>query len=217
MSVRHHPSDETLLRYAAGTIEPGPMLVIAAHLELCPACVDRVRTFEALGGVMLDTLPPAEMGRDAVDQALARIDAEAYRAAPKPSVKRSAALDGFILPEALKGCEVGPWRWRGPGVHMSRVVIPAAREARVMLIKVGAGRRLPHHGHTGTEYTLILKGSFTDDGVRFSTGDIAEVDADVKHQPIVDADGECICLAAIDGHMRLQGVLGRLVQPFVGI
>ena len=86
-----------------------------------------------------------------------------------------------------------------------------------MLIKVGAGRRLPHHGHTGTEYTLILKGSFTDDGVRFARGDIEEADADVKHQPVVDPDGECICLAAIDGHMRLQGLLGRLVQPFVGI
>ncbi|WP_243367773.1 ChrR family anti-sigma-E factor [Microvirga solisilvae] len=217
MSAKHHPSDETLLRYAAGTLEPGPALVVATHLELCPACSDKARTFEAVGGAMLDDLPPTEMAHDALDKVLSRIDAEPRHASPKPAARRPAVLDGFVLPDALKGCDIGPWRWRGPGVHMSRVVIPDAPKASVMLIKVGAGRRLPHHGHTGTEYTLILKGSFTDDGVRFARGDIEEADADVKHQPVVDPDGECICLAAIDGHMRLQGLIGRLVQPFVGI
>ena len=86
-----------------------------------------------------------------------------------------------------------------------------------MLIKVGAGRHLPHHGHSGTEYTLVLKGAFSDASGRYARGDLAEADADVDHEPVVENDGECICLAAMEGHMRLHGLLGRIVQPFVRI
>jgi len=32
----------------------------------------------------------------------------------------------------------------------------------------------------------------------------------------VDAEGECICLAAVEGRLRIHGV-GRLLQPFIGL
>lgn len=218
MTMQHHPSDETLLRYAAGTLEAGPALVVAAHLEFCADCREQVRTFEAVGGAMLEGLPPAEMSTDALERTLALLDGGKHAASVTAAVRQDRVMAGDIaLPAALRGCRIGPWRWRGPGVRISRVVIPAAPDAHVMLIKVGAGRHLPHHGHSGTEFTLVLKGAFSDASGRYARGDLAEADAQVEHEPVVDQDGECICLAALEGQMRFQGLLGRIVQPFVGI
>ncbi|MFC0220122.1 ChrR family anti-sigma-E factor [Pseudochelatococcus lubricantis] len=222
MTIAHHPTDETLLRYATGTLAAGPAIVIAAHLAVCPLCRNRLRTFEALGGAVLDETPATALAPTALAAALTRIDAEA---APAPSGRHagpSAARpspvtrDGLRLPEALAGCDIGAWRWLGPGVRMSRISTPREPDASIMLLKVGPGRKLPEHGHSGTEFTHVLSGSFSDVLGRFGPGDLAEVDDEVEHQPIVDRDGECICLVALDGRMRLSGLFGRIVQPLFG-
>lgn len=51
MRIDHHPDDSTILAYAAGTVNEGFSLVLAAHLECCPGCPDRLADAEALGGV----------------------------------------------------------------------------------------------------------------------------------------------------------------------
>jgi putative transcriptional regulator len=43
------------------------------------------------------------------------------------------------------------------------------------------------------------------------------MDEEVNHQPVVDQDGECVCLAAVEGRLRLSGWIGRLIQPLIGI
>ena len=52
-------------------------------------------------------------------------------------------------------------------------------------------------------------------GRRFGPGDFEEADDDVSHRPIVDSDVPCICIAAIEGKVKLEGFVGRLLQPFV--
>ena len=61
MSLRHHPSDSVLTRYAAGGLGKGPALVVEAHLGACAACRREVAQWEAVGGALLDRLPPAAM------------------------------------------------------------------------------------------------------------------------------------------------------------
>lgn len=216
MSPRHHPSDETLLRYAAGTLAAGPALVVASHIWGCPHCQELVRSFEAVGGALLDDLPPTPLDADALARAMASIEsAEEPAALPGDSSPLPTGLEGIRIPAPLSTCTFDSWRWLGPGVRASRVKLPGNRDSGVMMLRVGPGRALPDHGHTGTEWTQILHGSFSDAFGRYGAGDLAEVDEDVEHQPIVDAGGECVCLAAIDGEMRLRGFLGWLAQPFV--
>jgi putative transcriptional regulator len=50
----------------------------------------------------------------------------------------------------------------------------------------------------------------------YKAGDLIEATEDHDHQPIVGPDAECVCLIAIDGHLRLHG-LARLLQPFLGL
>ena len=74
MTLERHPSDESLLRYAAGSLSAGPSLVVAAHLELCPLCRAQVAKFERLGGAFLADTARAPMRADALGRALEKLD-----------------------------------------------------------------------------------------------------------------------------------------------
>ena len=63
----------------------------------------------------------------------------------------------------------------------------------------------------------MLTGSFSDSLGRYRAGDCVEMGDEVDHRPVVDRDGECICLAAVEGRLRLSGWIGRLIRPLIGI
>jgi putative transcriptional regulator len=67
MNVTHHPSDVALAAFAFGTLDEGRSLVLATHLPFCPACRAAVRTFEHVGGAILDRSEPAALRTDALD------------------------------------------------------------------------------------------------------------------------------------------------------
>ena len=216
MTIHHHPSDETLVRHAAGTLIAGPALVVSVHLEGCPTCRARLARFEAVGGAMLDEMPPAELKADLLGRTLERLALTSAIPAEKLVAAQSQQALGIVLPHSMRHCGIGPWRWLGPGFKWSKVAIPGSPEAKIMLLKGRAGLHLPAHGHTGMEFMQILSGSLSDERGRYFPGDLDEAGSDVDHQPIVGAESDCICLAALDGDTRLHGVLGRLLRPFVG-
>ncbi|MBS9477431.1 ChrR family anti-sigma-E factor [Ancylobacter radicis] len=218
MSIQHHPSDETLLRYAAGRLPVAPGLVVATHLSGCVECRARVATFEAMGGSLLEQVTPEPMEPEALARLLAQIDAPAPPPrAPAPRKPLPTLPGGILLPRALRHCEMGRWRWLGPGVRASSLTIAQDPSARLTLLRVGPGRKLPEHGHTGLEFTQILSGSFSDGFGRYRPGDLSEMDSEIDHQPIVDPEGECICLTAMEGEMRIGGMFGRLLTSFARI
>jgi putative transcriptional regulator len=209
--ISHHPSDLTLARLAGGTLGAGPELVVATHLAGCPQCRGRLRSFEAVGGAMLDEAAPARLSPDAFQRALERLDEADPPAEPQPRVLHPD------LPPPLNAYEIGPWRLVGPGFRWRRLTLPESSDANVIMLRVAAGRPVPHHGHSGTEYTQVLTGSFSDALGQYRAGDCIEMDEEVSHQPVVDRNGECICLAAVEGRLRLSGWIGRLLQPLIGI
>lgn len=217
MTTTHHATDETLMRLAAGTLAAAPAIVVEAHLASCPACRTRVAEYEAVGGALLESIEPTALSITALSDALAAIDREEGGAASVRAPRAPVEIEGIQLPEALRGCDIGRWRWIGPGMKMSRVGVPHDPQANLILLKVGPGRALPDHGHVGAEFTYVVAGSFTDRFGTFAPGDLAEMDEDVEHQPVVDNHAECICLAAMEGKMRFKSAIGRLLQPLFGI
>ncbi len=215
MKIAHHPRDETLAALAAGTLGAGPRLVVATHLASCPACRARVRAFEAIGGALLESLPPDPPRVDLLARTLARLDAESVMPLA-PDAGRPSAPNHFPdAPETLRRCKIGPWRFIQPGLRISWVTIPDEPEASALLFKVSAGRRMPQHSHDGIEYTQVISGAFSDATGRYGPGDCIEADEDIDHQPIADSDGDCICLAAVEGRLRLHSFVGRMMQPFI--
>ena len=98
MSIKHHPTDETLGAYAAGTLDEGSALVVAAHVSLCPRCTAAVRGFEEVGGALLDRLQPSAMSGDALKRTLARLDEPAP---PAPALDDAVAPEDRHLPRPL--------------------------------------------------------------------------------------------------------------------
>lgn len=216
--IVHHPPDDLLLAFAAGTATPGFALVIASHVEDCAQCRSRVGVFDAVGGAMLEELAPATLAPQAFARTLAAIDA-----APLPKARAPAAPYRPPLPtdtewpRALRACSVTPWRWLGPGVRWSRVTLPTDRMANVFLLRIAAGMKMPPHTHSDVELTQVLCGSFHDGRALFGRGDFDAADGSVRHQPVVQPDGECICLAALSGKVVFQSPLARLLGALVGM
>ena len=217
MTVRHHPSDETLFRYASGFLSTGPRIVVATHLETCPACRSLVADLEALGGKMLAELPPSHMAYEALGDRLLTSEGRGVGGQRDLPAAVKAPPEGFLAPRPLRVCEIGGWRWVAPGVRLSRVRVLEDPHAIIILLRVKAGRHMPEHGHTGFEVTQVLSGSFSDGGNEYLPGDFVEGDSEAEHMPIIGARSECISLAAIEGQIRFRGFFGRLLQPFVGI
>jgi putative transcriptional regulator len=212
MSIIHHPSDATLSAFVSGSLDEARGIVVAAHLSLCGQCRNAVHAFEAAGGALLDDLAPEAMSAGALQRAMTALGPLDIIA---PAI-RDATAPGE-LPAPLSHYAVGPWRWIGRGVQWRPVDVASGEGVRVFMLKAAPGTKLPRHRHTGTEWTCVFDGAFTHDLGRYGAGDFDEADASVEHNPVVDAAHGCVCLVALQGHIELQGWLGRLIQPFVRI
>ncbi len=216
MTPNHHPVEDTLLRLAAGRLPACHALVVAVHLPFCPECRAAVRLGEAVGGAFLSEAPHGDLAGDMLGRTLARLDT------PSAVLERPTnpllLAGGVPLPAALDGLVHTGWRWMAPGISRIALDIPgAAPDEHAFLLRVAPGWSLPDHGHHGWEATCVLAGSFVDATGKYGTGDVAETDADVEHQPVA-GDGEtCVCLIAWHGKLRMRGWLARLVQPLMGV
>jgi putative transcriptional regulator len=208
MTITHHPSDEALAAFASGTLDDARSVVIAAHLSLCPRCRATLGALEQFGGALIEQAAPVVLRAEMLDAALSRID-ETPAPLPKKSTER---LD---YPAVLAPYEVGPWRWIGRGLYWRKADVPSADGARVFMLKAAPGSALPHHGHSGIEWTCVLQGAFRHDLGRFGPGDFDEADDSVEHTPLVEQGETCICLVALQGNLELRGWIGKLLQPFV--
>jgi putative transcriptional regulator len=79
-----------------------------------------------------------------------------------------------------------------------------------------AGKAMLEHTHDGNELTLVLQGSISDEVGDFGVGNIADLDKEIVHQPIVDSTDHCICLIATDAPFKFINLLGKIDQPITG-
>ena len=217
MAITHHAGDATLMSYVAGTLPEALSAVVATHLAMCPACRKEMAVMDLLGSVLLNRLPPVPLTSppprtpacaaprvNQGDRVLAAIDRAGSVPAP---LARLAGSD-------LSGIQ---WRRLGLGVWHLPLTLSHGAKGDLRLIKVAPGQAMPEHGHGGTELTLILDGSYTDQTGRFGAGDLADLDDEVEHSPRADKKTGCICLIASEEKAKFKGFFARMVQPFTGL
>jgi len=235
MSINHHPDEATLLSYAAGSLPLAFELLVACHLRSCPHCQARVAEAEALGGMLLEALEPVPVaGRDELmklmqpepadpmltdDMALETMfDVDTgHNATGSSLIVEEPWRRAIELPKPLRhylehGDVDMPWRRLVPGIQQISL---GEADGRLKLLKIAPGISIPLHSHEGSEMTLILEGSYTDELGRFQAGDVSDLD-EVEHQPITDGNAPCICLVATDAPLRFNDLLPRMLQPFTG-
>lgn len=198
MRPKHHPSLDILTGYAAGILDPGFGLVVAAHLEACAQCRGIVAANEGASGASLADLPDAAMTPDALSRVVARLG---NAPAPKSAPDARPLLDRLPLK---------PRKWVAPGVWVAAVDTPRASENRVYVLSVGPGKPTALHSHSGAEFCTVLAGAYRDQLGVFAAGDFAAAESDLKHQPIVEGDEDCVCLFATEGRLKPNGLLGRI-------
>jgi len=216
--IRHHPETALLLDYAAGSLPEPVALVVATHACMCAECRAQLARLEAVGGALLDELAPADLDDDALAATLTRLDSATPRY-DKPPAPRGDAETRSLIPAALRpyvGGNVGDlkWRWKGPTLREA-VLRTGTPGFRVSLFRLKPGKTPPAHTHGRNEYTLVLDGSFTEDGEVYSVGDFGHADETSRHIQIADHEVGCVCLAVLDAPVRLRGLLGAIVNPFL--
>ena len=97
------------------------------------------------------------------------------------------------------------------------ITLSDGAQSSLRLLRIKKGRKVPEHGRNGQEMTMILQGAYEDEIGHFGVGDVADLDVDIEHQPVVVSEEDCICLAATEAPTRFKGLAGRIMQPFVGI
>jgi putative transcriptional regulator len=153
--------------------------------------------------MFLEQVRPAPLAHDALERALRSVGEGRSNAG---EAANDDPLDRYAL---------GPWRWVGPGVRQCSVSVPEVNGIKVFMLKAAPGTRLPHHKHAGYEWTCVLEGAFEHEYGRFGAGDFDEADETFEHKPTVCEGVPCICIVALQGDIRLQSWLGRLLQPLI--
>jgi putative transcriptional regulator len=205
--IRHHPSDDSILSYANGSLGRPLALALGAHLDGCGQCCRTLGLAEAVAGALLEDETPAELDERAFSKVLARLDAPVAGTAPPP-----AAAIAMPLPANLRHQRIGARRWLAPGIWIRPVLKDPAEGTRVYLLGAAPGKTLPRHGHSGVEMTQVLTGEFFDGGTRYGPGDFLEAGSEVEHSLMVGANEECVCVIASRGvPLGLPGFLMRLL------
>ena len=218
MMPQHHPGDELLLSYAAGSQDEPTALVVATHLALCPRCRREVSRYEELGGVLLDDQNTAELSDGSLGRILACLDDETHE---EPAETTSRPMDAdLVVPRPLRdylGTNLDQLGWKSFRGLKKVELLPELPGVRTRLMRIKSGTAMPAHTHEGTELTLVLDGGFSDEHGHFLRGDFAEADPSINHRPIADPGDDCLCLAVTDAPLRLTGPVGRLLNPLLNI
>ena len=215
MSIAHHPDITTLMAFSAGTLDEPYALVISTHIAMCEACRENVRRTDLIGGALLTAEAEADVGDGLLDRLLAATDDEI--GVPSEPLQHVAGVPAPLTRYLPHGLESIKWHYAGPGVATCDLPSSASAKSRLLLLRVAGGRRVPEHSHGGQELTLILQGAYKDRFGVFATGDIADHDEDVEHQPIAEPGPDCICLVAVDAKLNFRSRLIRVLQPLFGL
>jgi putative transcriptional regulator len=219
VTTTRHLDEATVMAFAAGTLGEAHAIVASAHLSVCPSCRSVMREMDAIGGIALATQSEEAVTSSCRAATMASLDGVRFEkpAAPK-AVKAKPDM-----PEALarlldnKPLDQLAWKKKAPGVAVFDVPMPTNASGKLKLVSLAPGMTMPEHGHGGEELTYVMRGSYSDHTGRYAAGDVADLDEDTEHTPVVDSDETCICLIAIEAPAKYKSIWARLAQPFVGI
>ncbi|MEE2526569.1 ChrR family anti-sigma-E factor [Hyphobacterium sp. HN65] len=219
--------EELLIARAAGRLSAPMTLLVDSHAAMNDGIAAALHDAELASVALFEDEAGETMSDDAVDIAMAMIDAlenGSGEAAGLKSVSRPAAASaaGLALDELMDlpapvrdmALEAGAqWRFAAPGVR--RIELVSEGNAKAELLRIEPGHGSPSHTHDGQEFTLVLTGAFADGIGRYGKGDLCAAGPETTHRPIAEPGEICIALAVTDGSLKFTGALGA-VQRMLG-
>ena len=215
--------DEWLVSYAAGSLSEEHALLVATHAHYQPDLQEKIMDAEAIGGALLEDIDPVSFDGAALDRVMESLDsnqgtAETNHETNQP-VERNGDVDLAPCLQEYLGQPLDSLKWRTMGPGMKNVKLSRGPNGEnLWLLKARGGTHMPEHGHNGAEMTLVLRGGYTVDGKHYGPGFMEIADTDVEnHRPIIDEGADCICLVVTHAPLRMKSLIGKVMQPFIGL
>jgi len=209
-----HPDETMLLEFSAGTLATAPSICVSAHLHFCSKCRTSLLRLDQVGAQLMSEANPLELEDDAFDTVMANLDSS--QQIPSVSDNKRTSYP-FSVSKLMKNNLVSQtWRRLSASVDVARFET-GQKDFEVALHKICAGGKIPKHDHHGLEYTVVLKGSFSDESAVYREGDFLVREPGDVHQPMGAQNGECICLSALSAPIKLTNPFGFLMKPWLRI
>lgn len=176
LTPHFHPSEDALLRYTAGSLSPAMHLLVAAHIELCPACRKTLHACEAEAGLALESLPPEELERGCLENLLSKID----EAGPVSCIDvtipvQTCSVAQHVMPDVLAphaGTRGENIRWDYSRGFASWAVPMEKADNHAHIYCLDAGHKMQKAMFAKHAFVLVLSGSVDDKGRVLHAGDV---------------------------------------------
>lgn len=226
--IKHHPNTNILSEYAAGSLGVAESLAVSAHKHYCHQCRQQIKSLEMVGGTVLESSIKTEVSARVLDSVLEQIEiqnqsssstnASTHSSTDSRSISNQPALAGLppIVAKLIGNKKSLQWKKLSSSLQIAPVVT-GQQSCEVSLHKIAAGGKVMEHDHRGAEYTLVLKGSFSDEGGIYQPGDFLVKHPGEVHRPYAAANRDCLCLTVVEAPVRLTGLFSRWLNPFLRI
>lgn len=212
----HHPETSMLLEFSAGTLETAASICVSAHLHFCAHCRDSLLRLDQVGSKLMEDSQAEPVDEALFASVMERID----RLEDGASESDKYSQVGDYPPSVNKLIEADDnpplWRRLSGSVDVASLKT-GQKKFEVALHRICAGGKTPKHDHGGLEYTVVLKGSFSDERSVYSEGDFILRKPGDTHQPMGAQNGECICLSAQSAPIKLSSPLGFIMNNLLRI
>ena len=214
-SIKHHPSRAMLVDFSAGNLGTAESICVSAHLHFCDQCRNELMRLDQVASQLMTEAEPQTIDEDLFDSVMSKIDA-LPEGPTKVEIEEKSDFPHTVA-KLINETESAPkWRRMSSSVDVARFQT-GQNKFEVALHRICAGGKTPHHGHNGTEFTVVLKGSFSDEKSVYTEGDFIIRQPGDVHQPMGAKNGECICLSAQEAPIKLTSLLGYLLNPWLRI
>jgi putative transcriptional regulator len=212
--ISNHPDTRLLNEFAAGSLPLAQSTCVSLHLNYCDQCQRHSRQLQQVGAGLFQNLSPQPVDDALLDAVMSRLDEE------PPLAYESDAGDGgypALVQRLMSGkYDELDWERVTSALRISRLRT-GDPDNEFALYHIKAGGSIPKHTHRGTELTLVLDGSFSDEEGLYQQGDFLMRDAEHVHTPTAAQTSDCVCIGVLDAPIRFTGWNYRLLNPFLRV
>ena len=230
--IKHHPDDNMLTEYSSGSLAWALGISVAAHIQLCPHCRQRVDQLNKLGGTILTNSIAERVEPNTFTNLMDKIraqpsapSAEKISAAPTANYVQQQAKTKQqdpmfshmpkVITKLLPGD--GKLKWRRASSTLKTAQLKTGQtQYEVAFQKISSGGKVLEHDHSGLEVTLVLFGSFSDENGIYTKGDFLVRTPGEVHRPTATLNEDCLCLSVCEAPVKITGLWGKVINPFLG-
>lgn len=224
--IKHHPDENMLVEFSAGSLDWALGLSVSAHVSQCKICKAKLMACNGIGGRLLENVPKQEIDQSLIQNVLAKamhIESKTEWVCA-PTNKQQPQLNNISKEwDGLPSCVVKAINASSDAVRW-RSVTPSLKTAQLMLQqdkyevafhKIKSGGTVAEHNHKGLEVTVVLEGSFSDENGVYGVGDFLVRQPGQVHRPTATQDQDCLCLSVLSAPVALTGFFGKFINPLM--